>query len=91
MGVRPGGATRTTRATIPGGVVEMYRLTTMLVAPGVPVGVIAQPTSLTWVGMQATVDAGGGRFYLNATKHSARLRPPAGDRTSAAPLGTPGA
>lgn len=36
--------------------------------------VVAEPTSLTWLGLSATVNDAGGQFVLIGARHSARLR-----------------
>ncbi len=71
---RDDGTTRTTRKTIPSTAAGMNELTRFLAAVDVAVDVVAEPTSLTWVGIQAAVGAAGGRFYLIGTRHSSRLR-----------------
>lgn len=71
---RDDGTERTTRTTIPSTASGMDALTRMLTAVAVPVDVVAEPTSMTWVGIHAAVGAAGARFYLIGTKHSARLR-----------------
>ena len=36
--------------------------------------VVAEPTSMTWLGLAAVVTDGGGQFGLVGSRHAARLR-----------------
>lgn len=68
------GSQRVKRKKIPPAAAGIGSLIDMIKEVGVRVDVVAEPTSMTWGGIQAAVQAAGGRFFLLGTKHSARLR-----------------
>lgn len=67
------GSVSTRRFRVPPTLDGLAELTAQLQHLPDPV-VVAEPTSMTWLGLCAAVEAAGGRFVLLGARHSARLR-----------------